>query len=271
MIKTLSPEEKANITSFSADERKDFVVRAKNLFGDKLKAALCAVTSTKRTATTSTTFRNPGRYLDEVELAAEFKDRPEQLSAIVRNADKIQCPVREVTLYLVPKPESIYEEHNTIEDETSISASGSMAKPAEKKLRRNDSTASSAHGIEIQYAKGPTLAEIAKNLGDECAEVEVRVELLQKPAFEGVFSETLKNIADLTVTRAQTSLSCLQLYAENPNTKSAKMPKHDAMEATKECRAFKERLEELIQKYNQPDTDEKASSSGGAPDAQPRE
>ena len=50
----------------------------------------------------STEFISNSDFLDKDDIVNKYNDKPEQLASILMNANKMHCPVRNVTLFQVP-------------------------------------------------------------------------------------------------------------------------------------------------------------------------
>ena len=100
--------DRAKFNAAGADQRTSILEGAKNLYGDKLK--LYIEESLERISETSdcSLFKGTGVFKDESELETMFKDKPNVLAAIYRNAKTITCTTTERKLWELPTYETVH-------------------------------------------------------------------------------------------------------------------------------------------------------------------
>ena len=79
------------------------MVAAAHLFGDQLQKLVQTTLDEHRVHKATTNFSGLGKFMDEVDLAEKYKNKPEQLKNIMENAPKYFCPIRKVTLRSDPE------------------------------------------------------------------------------------------------------------------------------------------------------------------------
>ena len=72
------------------------------VFGQELQKSVLEAIEESRVQRNLTEFINSGAFKDKNDLEAKYKDKPDQLSNIFRNARTMTCPVRSVMLRLDP-------------------------------------------------------------------------------------------------------------------------------------------------------------------------
>ncbi|CAK0852714.1 unnamed protein product [Prorocentrum cordatum] len=134
--------DRSRFNAVGVDQRTSILEGAKHLYGDKLK--LYIEESLERISETSETslFKGTGVFKDESELETMFKDKPNVLAAIYRNARTITCATTERKLWELPTYETV---HVHKEQTTEI----------RKRKVHNESTAKAAKQPKTKPEDGP--------------------------------------------------------------------------------------------------------------------
>jgi hypothetical protein len=77
----------------------DAIIACKGEYGDDLVATCRATFTLTRTIESKVTMVGTGEFMDEVDLAAKYKDKPTRLAAIKKNTNTFYCSIGEVQLY----------------------------------------------------------------------------------------------------------------------------------------------------------------------------
>ena len=87
----------------STDKATSFFQSYPHLRGDDLRLKLEEVVQDWKTEMTRFEFNQEAEFLEESDLTAKYKDKPEVLEKILKNGRQYFCPVKKVTLYHDPK------------------------------------------------------------------------------------------------------------------------------------------------------------------------
>jgi len=96
--------------------------KCKDLYGDDLLVALRAHYQVTYTATSSLRMIGTGNWLDEIDLAAKYKNKPERLAAIKKNTQTYYDETSEVLLYEDMTYQSVREDGTSAKREMSTTA-----------------------------------------------------------------------------------------------------------------------------------------------------
>ena len=106
-------KEKFQQTAMSWDERRAFIVEAKELMGDDLEMLVEQTINKHKTTEREWSMSAECDWLDETGLKDRFKSRPDKVEKIMKCGRQMQCPVMECTLYGVPKYTSLDKDTTT--------------------------------------------------------------------------------------------------------------------------------------------------------------
>lgn len=90
-------------TKVDGDRLQAFYEKHAHLRGDDLKSKVEEVVTDWKQSTTRVEFNTDGEYMDEVDLAEKYANKPDMLKNILMNAPRYFCPVKKCTLYSDPK------------------------------------------------------------------------------------------------------------------------------------------------------------------------
>lgn len=86
----------------SAEEKTEFFRTKHELIGNDLKVAITDTITEEQEDETVDDMIASGHFIDKADLEKKFADKPDQLAAVLRNANTVMCPVREVQLWEDP-------------------------------------------------------------------------------------------------------------------------------------------------------------------------
>lgn len=99
LFSKLSDEQKNAFANIPKEEKHKWFSDNHEKIGKDLSAALQEVVSFEIKEEVFTEFKGTGKFFDEEDLKDKYAKKPKQLAAILKNARKVECPVREVTLF----------------------------------------------------------------------------------------------------------------------------------------------------------------------------
>ena len=91
-----------DFTQVDGDRVHQFYSDNPHLRGEGLRSKLEDVVTEWKTSTTNFAFTQDGEFLDEFSLTEKYKERPEMLQNILKNARRFWCPVKQCQLYADP-------------------------------------------------------------------------------------------------------------------------------------------------------------------------
>ena len=124
----------AKFDELDYDARVDFYQKAKDSFGEKLKALMEQSVSERQTTMSSEALRGTGKYYDIEDLTSMYRTKPDTLQKIIKNTCKRWCPVKECWMYENPEYQRdvvASREHVKVEERT---VKGSDARDAPKSI-----------------------------------------------------------------------------------------------------------------------------------------
>lgn len=89
--------------NINREARAKFYADNANTFGDDLALTLEETVAEAKTSVDTHAFNSDANFIDEIDLKEKYRDKPAVLEAVMRNAQKMYCPIREITLYAVPE------------------------------------------------------------------------------------------------------------------------------------------------------------------------
>lgn len=98
---TKNPELQDSWQQLSKTEKHEFFLKNHSALGDNLKLLINECVTHSHETTSAADFGYTSEWLDEVDLAERFKNKPGQLEAIKANAQSFTCSVRGVALFEV--------------------------------------------------------------------------------------------------------------------------------------------------------------------------
>ncbi len=262
ILKTKSPQVQDVFNNLSQEDKKSFLLEHKSLVGESLGKAMACYAERSRKLEASESFKGTGEFLDEDEVRARFQGKDKQIESILKNANQLECPVREVTLYEVPKYTVDKVQKRSMEETQAVSLSTEdkikkqKSEPAAKvritknpnkaKLRRAEAKLAERHqelqeclltgGAEAysQFTPAPILA--AATLAATKATEEVSLlQLAQQEDWKGNADELLQSSAKATQTAREFTQKLLKYFAEAekmmPSSQKQQMAKAEKKES----------------------------------------
>ncbi len=110
-------EELVPFTKLSIEKRNQFLGENKGLFGKSLVQAMTATISRQQTTLSKENFRESGTFLTEKEVREKYNEQTAE--AILRNARKMQDPVKEIMLYEDTTYTRVFDKNVSIQESTS--------------------------------------------------------------------------------------------------------------------------------------------------------
>jgi hypothetical protein len=93
--------------AMSKNEKAQFYAKSHNLLGKDLAMQICESVSVAKSISESKKLIDRSKYKDEIDLKEDYKNKPEQLKNILKNAPTMECPIRKVKLYADPDYEVV--------------------------------------------------------------------------------------------------------------------------------------------------------------------
>jgi len=83
----------------SDEQRQAFYMENRNKYGKDLEGAVHIIMTETRMKKITHKFNGSGKWYDEADMRERYKNKPDQLSAVLNNCAKMFCPKRETTLH----------------------------------------------------------------------------------------------------------------------------------------------------------------------------
>ena len=171
----------------SKEDKAEFFKKNHQLCGDGLKAAITVSTESVFKKTRSNSFAANDEWMDEDDLEAKFRAKPNQLENVKAHAKTMICPVRNCTLYAVPSYTSIAmdkQEGSTERSITTETESNRKAihagEPKEKKPRVEKGDPPLTETAIAKLSKVVEMMDAHKTFAEECLVHELANEVPKK-------------------------------------------------------------------------------------------
>ena len=155
--------------NISGEARAKLMLSAHNSFGSDLSKLLKVQLEQSHASSRLEVFTKGGGFVDEIDLNAKYKNKPEQLANIKANASQFTCPVRKCLMYQDPeyllKNESREEHTSTTKRTIEAEVTVKKVKKAKTQPRAADSV------VKVEHLK-PTQVQKLRETSDKITKAE---------------------------------------------------------------------------------------------------
>ena len=208
--KQLASEDDEVMSGLSAKEKKEFMIKHKDLLGEDLKRCVETFCQQRKTRTQSNSYKAKAKLTDEVDLKDKYQHKPEQLTALLEGPSYL-CPLRKVLLYQDPEYE--IEKLDVHEEVTTTSVDTSTTKVHAAKRIKTASSSSRDDASSVPAVLSPDANERMK-LKKHAMKLSQGQELLEAASvdkFNGFIPDQVKDRSTVAMAKGQEAISTLEL------------------------------------------------------------